>query len=78
MKTGEMIAVIARELVDNTDKVKVKEVLGDKITVIELAVDTGDVGKVIGKKGKTASALRHIVQAIGAKQRRRTVLEIIE
>lgn len=78
MKLRDMVEILVRELVDKSDAVKVKEVKGDKLLVLELNVDKSDVGKVIGKKGQTAHAMRTLVNAIGAKQRQRVMLEIIE
>jgi len=64
--------------VDNPDKVEVSEVLGEQTSVIELRVAKEDLGKVIGKQGKTAKAMRTILSASSAKVHKRTVLEIIE
>lgn len=69
---------IAKALVDDVDKVDVTEVEGENVTVIELRVGPGDLGKVIGKQGRTARAMRTILNANATKLRRRTVLEIIE
>jgi predicted RNA-binding protein YlqC (UPF0109 family) len=74
----ELITVIAKALVDLPEKVQVNEVEGEQTTVIELTVDKSDLGKVIGKQGKTAQALRTILTASSTKLRKRTVLEIIE
>jgi len=65
-------------LVDNPDKVEVSEVQGEQTSVIELRVSKEDLGKVIGKQGKTAKAMRTILSAASAKVHKRTVLEIIE
>jgi hypothetical protein len=64
--------------VDNPDKVEVSEVQGEQTSVIELRVSKEDLGKVIGKQGKTAKAMRTILSAASAKVHKRTVLEIIE
>ncbi|HNS53762.1 MAG TPA: KH domain-containing protein [Syntrophales bacterium] len=69
---------IAQALVDNPDKVEVSEVQGEQTSVIELRVSKEDLGKVIGKQGKTAKAMRTILSAASAKVHKRTVLEIIE
>lgn len=74
----EFIETIVRALVDNPDEVRLTEVQGSKTTVYELRVGSGDLGKVIGKKGQTAKAIRTIIAAISAKQGKRAVLEILE
>jgi uncharacterized protein len=74
----ELIEHIAKALVDDVNKVDVKEVEGENVTVIELRVGPGDLGKVIGKQGRTARAIRTILNANATKLRRRAVLEIIE
>ena len=74
----ELIEYIARTLVDNPDQVKVSELEGEKTSVIELSVAKDDLGKVIGKQGRTARAMRTILSAASTKARKRAVLEIIE
>ena len=74
----ELVEQIARALVDDMDQVNVTEVEGENVTVIELRVGPGDLGKVIGKQGRTARAIRTILNANATKLRRRAVLEIIE
>lgn len=74
----ELIEYIAKSLVDNPDAVSVAEVEGEKTTVIELRVAQSDLGKVIGKEGKTARAMRTILNAAGTKIGKRCVLEILE
>jgi len=74
----ELIEFVARSLVDNPDQVDVKEVEGERVTVYELRVGDGDLGKVIGKHGRTARALRTLLNAAAAKQGKRSVLEILE
>ena len=74
----ELISVIARSLVDKPDDVDVIEVEGEETTVIELKVHKEDLGKVIGKQGRMAHAMRTILGAAAAKVRKRCVLEIIE
>lgn len=74
----ELVEYIARALVDNPDKVEVREVAGEQTAVLELKVANEDLGKVIGKQGRTAKAIRTILQAASTKTGRRTVLEIIE
>ncbi|MGC9336915.1 MAG: KH domain-containing protein [Candidatus Cloacimonadia bacterium] len=74
----ELIETIAKALVDNPDKVEVKEIAGEKVTLYELHVAPGEVGKVIGRGGRTANAMRTILSAVSTKQDRRSELEIIE
>ncbi len=74
----DMILIIAKSLVDQPDEVEVAEVKGDKTTVLELRVAKDDLGKVIGKQGKTAHAIRTILNATATKLKQRAVLEIME
>lgn len=74
----ELVEVIAKALVDFPDEVKVNEVEGQQTTVLELRVAAADLGKVIGKQGRTARAVRTILGAAGMKLRKRFVLEILE
>lgn len=74
----ELMEYIARALVDDSDRVSVTEVEGEQVTVIELRVAPRDVGKVIGKQGRTARALRTILTANATKLKKRAVLEIVE
>jgi predicted RNA-binding protein YlqC (UPF0109 family) len=74
----DLINVIAKALVDFPDQVEIKEVEGEKTTVLELRVAKVDLGKVIGKQGKTARAMRTILNANATKLKKRAVLEIIE
>ncbi|HBR17416.1 MAG: RNA-binding protein [Deltaproteobacteria bacterium RIFCSPLOWO2_12_FULL_43_16] len=73
-----LIETIAKALVDHPEQVKVTEVEGENTSVIELAVAKEDLGKVIGKQGRTARALRTILTAASTKIKKRAVLEIIE
>ncbi len=73
-----MIGYLAKLLVDIPEEVFVNEVAGENTTVIELRVAKSDLGKVIGKEGKTARAMRTILNGASTKIRRRTVLEILE
>jgi predicted RNA-binding protein YlqC (UPF0109 family) len=73
-----LIEFVSKALVDMPDKVEVNEIEGEQTTVIELKVDKSDLGKVIGKQGRTARALRTILNAASTKLRKRSVLEIIE
>lgn len=74
----DLIGYIARALVDYPDQVDVSEVEGNQTSVLELKVAKEDLGKVIGKQGRTARAMRTILSAASAKIKKRTVLEIIE
>jgi uncharacterized protein len=74
----DLIEQIAKALVDQPDKVNVQEVQGEQTSVLELRVAAEDLGKVIGKQGKTARAMRTILAAAGMKVRKRFVLEILE
>jgi predicted RNA-binding protein YlqC (UPF0109 family) len=69
---------MARALVDDSDAVQVREVEGERVTIIELRVAPGDLGKVIGKQGRTARAMRTILNANATKLKKRAVLEIVE
>ncbi|MBD64263.1 MAG: RNA-binding protein [Halobacteriovoraceae bacterium] len=74
----DLIEYVGKALVDMPDEVEVNEIEGEQTTVIELKVDKSDLGKVIGKQGRTARALRTILNAASTKLRKRSVLEIIE
>lgn len=74
----DLIHYVSKALVDLPDQVQVNEIIGEQTTVIELKVDKSDLGKVIGKQGRTARALRTILNAASTKLRKRSVLEIIE
>ena len=74
----QLVEQIAKALVDDPDSVRVSEVQGENVTVIELRVAQTDLGKVIGKQGRTARAMRTILTAYATKLRKRAVLEIIE
>ena len=74
----DLILVIAKSLVDKPDEVGVTEVKGDMATILELKVAKEDLGKVIGKQGKTAHAIRTILNATATKLKQRAVLEILE
>lgn len=73
-----LVEIMAKALVDNPDKVVVQEVEGERTTVFELKVAESDLGKVIGKQGKTARSMRTILSAAGTKIGKRCVLEILE
>ena len=74
----ELLELIAKALVDNPEEVSVSEVGGEQTTILELRVAQEDLGKVIGKQGRTARAIRTILSAAGMKLRKRFHLEIIE
>jgi hypothetical protein len=74
----DLIEYIAKSLVDNPEAVVVKEIEGEQTSVIELRVAKEDLGKVIGKQGRTARAMRTILGAASTKDRKRAVLEILE
>ncbi len=74
----DLIEYVSKALVDLPDQVEVNEITGEQTTVIELKVEKSDLGKVIGKQGRTARALRTILNAASTKMRKRSVLEIIE
>ncbi len=74
----ELIIDIAKALVDRPEMVQVNELVGEKTTVLELRVAPEDIGKVVGKQGRTARAMRIILNASATKLRKRAVLEILE
>ncbi len=74
----ELIEHIAKALVDQPDVVKVTEVEGERTSVVELSVAKEDMGKIIGKQGRTVSAIRTLLNAASMKQKKRTILELVE
>lgn len=74
----ELIEQIAKALVDSPEEVQVRAVEGQQVTVLELRVAPGDLGKVIGKQGRTARSIRTILGAAGMKLKKRFTLEILE
>jgi len=74
----ELVTYIAKSLVDNPEEVSVGEIEGNQTSVLELKVAKEDLGKVIGRQGRTARAIRTILSAASAKVKKRAVLEIIE
>jgi predicted RNA-binding protein YlqC (UPF0109 family) len=74
----EVVETIAKVLVDSPDEVAVNEIDGESTTVLELRVAPQDLGKVIGKQGRTARAMRTLLRAAGMKVKKRFVLEILE
>jgi predicted RNA-binding protein YlqC (UPF0109 family) len=78
MNMKELVEYIVRAIVDYPDEVSVSEIEGGQTTVLELQVAKDDLGKVIGKQGRNAQAIRTILSAVSAKIKKRVVLEIIE
>jgi predicted RNA-binding protein YlqC (UPF0109 family) len=74
----ELVELIAKSLADNPDKVQVSQIDGEQSSIIELKVTPEDIGKVIGKQGRTAQAIRVILGAAGMKLKKRFILELIE
>ncbi len=74
----ELVEAIAKALVDKPDQVQVRAVDGEQVTVLELRVDPTDLGKVIGRQGRTAKAIRTLLGAAGMKLKKRYTLEILE
>lgn len=74
----EVVETIAKALVDFPEEVAVREIDGESTTVLELRVAPQDLGKVIGKQGRTARAIRTLLRAAGMKLRKRFMLEILE
>ena len=78
MNAKQLVENLAKALVDSPDEVSVNEIWGEKTSVIQLKVAKSDLGKVIGKQGKNANAMRRILGAAGTKEKRSLVLEIVE
>jgi len=78
MPIKELVQYIAQAMVDNPGEVSVSEIEGNQTTVLELKVAKNDLGKVIGKQGRNAQAIRTILSAVSAKNKKRVVLEIVE
>jgi predicted RNA-binding protein YlqC (UPF0109 family) len=76
--TGDLLAYLAKQLVDEPDAVRVESSERDGLTVLQLRVAPDDVGKVIGRQGRIARALRTLVRASAGRSRERVVLEIVE
>jgi hypothetical protein len=74
----DLVEAIAKALVDNPDEVSVRAVEGEQVIVLELRVHPSDLGKVIGKQGRTAKAIRTLLGAAGMKLHKRYTLEILE
>ena len=75
---GELVKVIAQALVDNPDEVEVNEIEGTQSIIVELKVAPDDMGKVIGKQGRIAKAIRTVVKAAATRDNKRVVVEIIQ
>ena len=73
-----LVELIVKKLVDNPDEVQVSQVGGEKSTILELRVNSSDIGKVIGKNGRIVSAIRTLLHAMAKKTDRRIILEVIE
>lgn len=78
MPLKTLIEYIAKSLVDHPDYVDVNEIEGEKTTILELRVAEDDLGKIIGRHGRTAKAMRTVINAAATKERKRAVLEILE
>ncbi|MGH7788413.1 MAG: KH domain-containing protein [Candidatus Binatia bacterium] len=74
----ELVQYLARQLVNNPDAVEVKETIGDTASVLELRVAKEDLGRIIGKQGRTAKSIRTILNAAASRTNRKVVLEIVE
>ncbi len=74
----DLVGYIVAALVDNPEQVVIEEVVGNQTSVLELKVAKEDLGKIIGKKGRTAQAIRTILNASSAKIKKRAILEIVE
>jgi predicted RNA-binding protein YlqC (UPF0109 family) len=74
----ELVEQIVKKLVDHPEQVSVTEISGEQATIIELRVSPDDLGKVIGKEGRTARSIRTLVHAAASKEHKRAVLEILE
>jgi predicted RNA-binding protein YlqC (UPF0109 family) len=74
----ELVQYLARQLVNNPDAVEVKETQGDTASVLELKVAKEDLGRIIGKQGRTAKSIRTILNAAASRTNRKVVLEIVE
>jgi hypothetical protein len=74
----ELVEAIAKALVDHSEQVQVRAIEGEQVTVFELRVHPDDLGKVIGRQGRTAESIRTLLGAMGMKQRKRFLLEILE
>ncbi len=78
MSEKELVEFVTKSLVDHPDKVSIKAVESEKSTILELTVDESDIGKIIGKHGRIAKAIRTILSAVSNKSRKRVLLDIID
>ena len=78
MEPKDLILIIAQELVDNPERVSVNKIESNNTVIIELTVAKSDIGKVLGKEGRTANAIRSILNAMAGKTRKRLMLEIVD
>ena len=78
MQQKELVEYIAKSLVDSPEQVEVREAEGEQGAVLKLSVSREDLGKIIGKQGRTARAIRTLLGAVSAKTKKRVVLEILE
>ncbi len=78
MKEKELVEQIVKALVDYPEDISIKVVEGEKSTILELKVKSEDIGKIIGKKGRIAKAIRTLVSAVAVKNGRRVILEILD
>ncbi|MBN2373130.1 KH domain-containing protein [bacterium] len=76
--TKEVLEEIVKAIVDNPEQVKVSEIDGDQTVILEVRVAENDLGKVIGRKGRTITAIRSLLSSIGGKNSKRYVLELVE
>jgi len=74
----ELVELLARALVDDPEGVEVREISGERATIVKLSVAPADLGKVIGRQGRTANSIRSILAAAGSKAGKRVVLEIVD
>ena len=74
----ELIELIIKGIVDNPDKVKINEIIGEKSSIYEVRVDSNDIGKVIGRQGRNIKSIRTIVNAAAQKDDKRVVVEIVD
>ena len=73
----ETLELIVKKLVDLPEKVEINETTGTNVTILEVSVDESDVGKIIGKEGKTASSIRTIIKSIAKKNGKRIIIEVV-
>ncbi len=74
----ELLETMAKALVDNPDRVQVRAVEGEEVTILELRVDPSDMGRVIGRNGRNVNSMRTILAAAGMKLRKRITLDVLE